>query len=60
VASILLSPSVGSINGAYFPTLTLLYLKRIPITNTDLDLLVCSLPASFLEHSLLLYGGLSS
>ncbi|KAL6648674.1 hypothetical protein ACP70R_012898 [Stipagrostis hirtigluma subsp. patula] len=43
-----------------FPALTSLYLKRIPVTDADLDLLARSLPATFLDLTLHLCDGFSS
>jgi hypothetical protein len=53
-------PWAAAIAAASFPALASLYLKRIPVTDADLDLLARSLPASFLELSLLLCDGFSS
>ncbi|XP_062210157.1 transport inhibitor response 1-like protein [Phragmites australis] len=53
-------PWAAAFASGAFPALTSLYLKRIPITDADLDLLSRSLPASFLDLSMLLCDGFSS
>ncbi|CAN6321156.1 unnamed protein product [Urochloa humidicola] len=53
-------PWAAAVAAGAFPALTSLYLKRIPVTDADLDLLSRSLPASFRDLSLHLCDGFSS
>ncbi|TVU48126.1 hypothetical protein EJB05_07752, partial [Eragrostis curvula] len=53
-------PWAAAIAAAAFPALTSLNLKRIPVTDADLELIARALPATFLELSLLLCDGFSS
>ncbi|KAF8776120.1 hypothetical protein HU200_003806 [Digitaria exilis] len=53
-------PWAAAVAAGAFPALASLYLKRIPVTDADLDLLAGSLPASFRDLSLHLCDGFSS
>lgn len=53
-------PWAAAVAASSFPNLTSLYLKRIPVTDADLDLIARALPASFLQLTLLLCDGFSS
>ncbi|KAJ1298457.1 hypothetical protein BS78_01G455200 [Paspalum vaginatum] len=53
-------PWAAAIADGDFPALTSLYLKRIPVTDADLDLLARSAPASFRDISLHLCDGFTS
>ncbi|ONL94417.1 F-box protein FBX14 [Zea mays] len=53
-------PWAAAVAAGAFPALTSLYLKRIPVTDADLDLLSRSLPASFRDLTLHLCDGFTS
>jgi hypothetical protein len=53
-------PWAAAVAAAAFPALASLFLKRITVTDDDLDLVSRSLPASFRDLSLLLCDGFSS
>ncbi|CAL4929481.1 unnamed protein product [Urochloa decumbens] len=53
-------PWAAAVAAGAFPALTTLYLKRIPVTDADLDLLSRFLPASIRDLSLHLCDGFSS
>jgi hypothetical protein len=60
VAPLLLLLTLAAVAAAAFPALASLFLKRITVTDDDLDLVSRSLPASFRDLSLLLCDGFSS
>ncbi|CAD6209922.1 unnamed protein product [Miscanthus lutarioriparius] len=53
-------PWAAAVAAGAFPALASLYLKRIPVTDADLDLLSRSLPASFRDLTLHLCDGFTS